>query len=191
MPAPNAWNADFPDDVILDFAVLDYDLGAGTRGVVGMTRGGNNFVSGEERRHFEADGLRHRVLGGSRIARWVDTRFEGTLVQLPFAIVEKFLPSTNVAAGTPAVTTYTPVAAGTVLVAANMLLKPRLTWQRGDGGSFAIEFPYGEVGEFPGITAPDLNEATFAYRILAVVDPGSVGYTSNVAPYKVITTAAA
>jgi len=190
MAAPNAWNAAFPDDVILDNAVLSHEVAA-AQVVVGMTRGGNNFVSGEERRHVEADGFRHQILGLRRVLRWVETRFEGTLVQLPFGIIGKFLPSTVVTAGTPSVSTYTPKAAGTVIAVGDVLVKPRLTWNRGDGGTVHVEFDYGEVAEFPGITAPDMNEATFAYRILAVMDPDAVGYTTNNAPFRIVTTAAA
>lgn len=192
MPFPSAWSATFPQDIILDSAVLDYDLGSGTRAVLGMTRGGNNFVSGEERRTAEYDGQRHTAIGTRRMIGWTETRFEGTLVQVPLATYAKFLPgATSVAAGTPAVTTYTPAPAGHVLVLGDLLLKPRLNWLRGDGGYVYVEFDYGEVAEWPGITAQDKNEGTFAYRILAMVDPAAVGYTTSKAPFRVVTVAAA
>lgn len=195
MPAPNAWNAAFPNDVILDVGVLTHEVAA-VQTVVGMTRGGNNFVSGEVRRAIgtpdaPVDGVRTRIVGMTRILRWNDTRFEGTLIQLPFGIIQKFLPSTVVTAGTPAVSTYTPKAAGTVLALGDLLVKPTLTYGRGDGGTVAVQFDYGEVAAFPGITAPDQGEATFAYSILACMDPAAVGFTTNKAPYRIITTAAA
>lgn len=192
MAFPDAWSSTFPNDVILDNAVFDFDLGSGTRAVYGLTRGGNNFISGEQRRTIEYDGRRHTALGTRRILGWEETRFEGTLIQVPLARVASLLPgNTNASAGTPAVTTYTPAPAGHVLVVGDLLLKPRLNWKRGDGSYIYVEFPYGEVAEWPGITAQDKDEGTFAYKILAVVDPSAVGYTTTQAPFKVVTTAAA
>lgn len=191
MADPNAWNEDFPDDVIYNVGVLTHDI-SGTQTVIGMTRGGVSFVSGEERRVVEADGLRHRVIGLTRIARWVDTRFEGTLIQLPSALVDEFMPgSATVSAGTPAVATTTPGPAGTVLAVGDLLVKPTLTFARGSGGTLAIQFFYGEIAEWPGINARDINEGEFQFRIMAAVNPAMVGYSTNLAPFKIIDTAAA
>lgn len=192
MPMPSAWNANLPDEVILDAAVLDYDSGAGTRVVVGMAEGGHNFISGEERRQITADGIRSNILGLRRVLRWVDTRFEGRFKQIPLSTFEKFQSgSAAVVAGTPAVTTYTPAPAGHVLVAGDLYLKPRLNWAMSDGGWLYVEFPYGEIAEFPNIEAPDLEEGRMPYRMLAIVDPAAVGWTPNTPPFKIVHNAAA
>lgn len=189
MPMPDAWNPNFPEEILYNAAVLDFDLGAGTRAVVGMTMGGSNFVEGRVDRDTPADGIRTLILGLSRVSHWDGTRFEGTIKQIPLSTFEKFSPgAVAVAAGTaPVVTTYTPAPAGFVFTAANLYLKPRLNYQLGTTGWAYIEFPYGKVAEFPPITAPDREEATMAYRMMAVVDPGAVGWTTKTPPFKLVT----
>ena len=187
MPMPSAWSPTLPDEVILNAAVLDYESGVATRTVVGMAEGGHNFISGEERRHITADGIRTNILGLRRVLRWVDTRFEGRFKQIPLSTMAKYLPGATVtAAGTPLVTTYVPAPAGHVLVAGDLYLKPRLNWAMSDGGWLYVEFPYGEIAEFPNIEAPDLEEGRMPYRMLAVVDPDAVGWTPDSPPFTVV-----
>lgn len=188
----NAWNANFPNDVILNTGVLTHEVSA-AQVTVGITRGGNNFVSGEERRTIEGDGIdRHLIIGLTRQAKWNQCRFEGTLIQLPSALTTKFLPgSATVSAGTPAVGTTTPAAAGYVIALGDCLVKPTLTFARGSGGTFAVQFYYGIVAAWPGMNAKDINEGEFQYQILAAVNPAMSGYSTNLAPFKLIETAAA
>lgn len=191
MPMPDAWNANLPNEVLYDAAVFDYDSGSGTRVVVGMTDGPPTFIEGREDRVITVDGVANldAVIGLDRVSRWVRTRFEGVLKQLPLSTFAKFSPgSTSVAAGSaPVVTTYTPAASGHVFTLAEHYLKPRLNWQIGATGWAYIEFPYGKIENFPQISSPNREEGTLPFTLLAKLDPAAVGFTTKIAPWKLVT----
>jgi hypothetical protein len=190
MPAPNAWIATFPNDVIYDTGILSHEVAA-AQVPIGMTRGGNNFRREPEIRNPPFDGKRHEIATMNRIVGWGNTRYEGNLLQFPTAQATKLEPgSTQATAGTPAVTTTTPIAAGTVIALGFLMVKPRITWNRGSGGTFAVEFYYGLITRWE-LSSQDKDEGVMAYTILPQVDPAMSGYNTNIAPFKLLETAAA
>jgi hypothetical protein len=184
---PSGYNPDFPDDVILDVGVLTHEVAA-AQVPIGVTRGGTAFKKNTENRQIPADGLRVPIAG---LDRNVGGRpeFSGTLLQFPTAIVDKFeAGSTAVTdAGPPEVTTITPIDQGTTIVKDKMLVKPTLTYRRGNGGTFAIEFPLGLVMNFD-INAQDKNEGEIPYTIESRLDPDAVGFTTDDPGYTYVLT---
>lgn len=183
---PSGYNEDFPDDVILDVAVFSHEVAA-AQVEVGVTRGGNAFKKNTEQRQIPFDGSRVPIAG---LDRKIGGRpeFTGTLLQFPTGIVDKFeAGSTAVTAGTPAVTTITPLDQGVTIAKSKMLVKPTLTYKRGNGGTFAIQFPLGLVMNFD-VNAQDKNEGEIPFTVESRLDPDAVGFTTDDPGYVYILT---
>lgn len=172
--------ATMPADVILDTAVLKVDRAAVST-KVGASRGGLNHDPGTQWRYAEHDGQRKKLVGLDRVAGW-DPKITGKLLQLNSANLKMVEPghtraSTGIAPNV--VETITPQAASTLLVEGEYLENVRLEYLRGNGGTFAVVYPFGLVTQWK-LASQDNNEAEFDVTIEARDDAAA---DDNAAPF--------
>lgn len=150
----------FPDDVILDTAVLTVmrspdGEAAPVRTKVGASRGGLEFDPGVEIRTLQYDGQRHKKAGHDRTTGW-DSKFTGTMLELSAdtaAMLESGATITDTAAvvgppAVPATRKITPKSADALFAIGDYVEGPRLTWLRGNGGTFSVCADYGKVTQY-------------------------------------------
>lgn len=158
---PSGWNLRFPDDVLIDTGVLKADLT--TPGeitdIVGVSRGGLRFVPGKTIRNIEFDGKKFDIAGLDRQTRG-EPRFTGTMLQVGPEDLRLFEAGASGAANT---VTLKP--AGQFIEVGD-LHAYALTWDRKNGGTFTITFPYGIVTEYE-IGSTDNNESEIPITIAA------------------------
>lgn len=179
---PSSYNSTLPADVLLDTAILKADLTtAGTLELIGGTRGGFTFSPGINVRNIEYDGKRsEHITGMGRITAYNAT-MSGTLIVFN-AKVLRFLS----AGATGATNAVTLPEAGAVLPLA-VYHKWQLLYSRGDGGTVAIDFPYGLVTEYT-ITGADNNEAEVSITIAAAQRRDDASSTDGEVPFTITVT---
>jgi hypothetical protein len=184
---PSGWNANFPNDMIWDVAVLSREV-ATVQTPLFVTRGGNNARRNNENRQVPFDGSRVPIAG---LDRGIGSRpeFSGTALQIDETTLAIFEPGSTLVtvAGPPAVHTITPLKQSLVIAKTMMMLKPRLTWARSGGGSVYMQFPYGFVLEWD-INAQDKSEGEIPFRIESRLDPAAVGFTTDDPGYVIVVT---
>jgi hypothetical protein len=175
----NAWNADFPDDVIYDAAVFSAVID-GTRQTLGMLEGEPGFDPKAEYRNPTFNGKRHRVAGMTRVTGW-DSEFKFTLKQIGATSRALLFPgSTETVVGSE--TEIAPKSAGELFAVSDLLEAPQLAWARGDGGLWIVRFYYGFV-EDAKVNGKDKEEAGIEVLVKAEVDPTMTDYSTDMCPF--------
>jgi len=183
---PSGYNANLPLDMIWEIAVLSHDVAA-VQTALFATKDGPRVLRNIEIRNAEFAGKRVKIAGLDRKIG-SNPRFEGIGVQIDETLLTKFEPgSATVTAGTPAVSTLTPLKQGLVIPKSTMLVKPRLTWPRSGGGSVYIELPLGLVVDYD-LNAQDKVEGEIPFAIEARLDPAAGGFTTDDEGYTWVTT---
>lgn len=142
-----------PDDVLLDTGVLKADITTpGTTEIVGVSRGGLRFIPGKEIRNIPYDGRRFKVAGLDRITGG-DPRITGTMLQAGPKDLRLYEAG---ASGSSNTITLKPAGQ---LFAIGDYHKFELLFDRANGGTCVVTFPYGLVTEYElGSTDNDESE---------------------------------
>lgn len=181
---PSSRTATMPADILIDSAVLKVDRGqVPVSTEIGASRGGLQFSPGMEMRSVEYDGRRAKKMGLDRVVSW-DPKITGKMLQASPENLQMLEPghtSAIVAGVDPEVDTQTitPKAASTMLVVGEYLANVRLEYRRGNGGTWAVCFPYGIVTQW-ALAGQDNNEAEFDITIEA---RGDAEDSDDVAPF--------
>jgi hypothetical protein len=140
--------SNFPNDVLLDMGIM---LVGST--VIGVTKGPPKFSPAIELAMSEFDGM-HAPLKGMDRMFYGEASVSATILELGESATgnqaAKLLPGSSAAsAGSPNVTTITPVAGGSFLSSGSYLSDFRMLFERGISSGtkkyFAIYFPCGLV----------------------------------------------
>ena len=170
----------FPDDVLLDTAVLTAMRapaggGAAARAKVGASRGGLEFDPGTEMRTLQYDGQRHKKIGHHRTTGW-DAKITGTMLELSpdnVVMLESGATVTEIAAagGQPATRKIVPKSADGLYVAGDYVAEPKLTFLRGNGGTFSVCAAGGKVTQYKiGAKDKDEGEIPVTMELCAAAD---------------------
>jgi hypothetical protein len=157
----SGYNLRFPDDVLIDTAVLKTDLTTPgvIEDVVGVSRGGLRFRPGKTLRNIEYDGRRFKVAGLDRQTSG-DPAFIGTMLQVGPEDLRLFEAG---ASGTGNSVVLKPAGQ---FIDVDELHGYALTFDRKTGGTFTITFPYGIVVDYE-IGSTDNNESEVPITIEA------------------------
>lgn len=182
---PSSRTATMPADILIDSAVLKVDRGSpsAVSTPIGASRGGLSFSPGMEMRSVEYDGRRAKKMGLDRVTSW-DAKITGKMLQASPDNLKMLEPghTSVVTAGEdpkPDTQKVTPKPASTMLVQGEYLKNVRLEYRRGNGGTFAICFPFGIVTQW-ALAGQDNNEAEFDVTIEA---RGDADESDDVAPF--------
>jgi len=164
--------ATMPADILLDTGRLFVDRGTvPAAALVGATRGGGfRHREGATLRGVEYDGMRAARQGLQRIVGWNGAQMTGTILQANAANTAMLSVGATVATATvdgAPTTTVSPKDAGVMLVLADYETNVRLTFDRGNGGTWSVVYPLAYVSEWSQETA-DINEVGFACTIVPV-----------------------
>lgn len=172
----SGYNSRTVEDIVLDTGVLKADITTpGTTEVIGVTRGGLRFIPGKTWRNVEFDGKRFKIMGLDRVTSG-DPRITGTMLQIGPEDIRLFEPGSG---GTG--NTVTLKKAGEMLEEADYH-KVELVFDRKNGGTFTITFPYAVFTEYE-IGSTDANEGEVPITIEARQNRDDVGSSDGEVPY--------
>ena len=179
---PSGYTAAFPQNIILDMAVLYYKAyGGGSTTKFGVSRGGIRFEPTIEWRHVEFDGLRSQIEGLHRITNR-EGRISGTwLIEIPkhWPLVEPGITS----AVNGGITTWTPKAASTLLTPNTHYLQDlRMVGTLADGTLAEVFMGRALCTRFAWVTA-DKDEHLAECEFISVLEDGLAATTTDTAPY--------
>jgi hypothetical protein len=181
---PSSRTATMPADILIDSAVLKVSRGqVPTSTPIGASRGGLQFNPGREMRSVEYDGRRAMKMGLDRVVSWAP-QISGNLLQANAENIKALEPGNTsvITAGAGEaddVQKITPKPANAMLAEGEYLKDVRLEYRRGNGGTFAVCFPYGLVTQWQ-LAGQDNNEAEFSVTIEA---RGDADDSDDVAPF--------
>lgn len=171
MTAPGSgFNADTPDDILLDSGVLLLDGDP-----IGVSRGGLRFNPGIEIRELDYDGRKAPVVGGDRIA-FRRPVISGTMLQAGEADFNRYEPG----GATPDVT---PKPQGVMFVEGDYLTDLALVFKRGNGGTCTITFPFAICKQYE-VVGQNQSEAEIAVVFEARIEQGATP-DDSVVPYTI------